>query len=335
MHNPLLSIIIPLYNKEDYVGRCVSSILDQDFTDMELIIVDDGSTDESANIIKRQFKDKRINLIQGENRGVSEARNRGIDEAKGDYVMFIDADDYISQGYIKNIAKEIKEHEADIYVWGITKDAADGKQKKKVLGMSGMFQQKEFIHQMVAEQYYRNMGIMGYISNKTLRRSFINGYNIRFDKNIKLMEDYNFFLDCYANINSACCFDECGYHYVDHPQPQNGKNKTVDYISLIDTHRKCLSIIEQTTENEEDRKMVIHAIGQLSLAMFLEMHPTTMANTRHHLDAMRQRPECHLGIESLNTNKRILQHMLLNDNKIGVLLYLKCWQTYLKARTHK
>ena len=85
----LLSIVMPVYNKAEYVSRCLHSILDQDYTDYELIIVNDGSTDSSADII-RTFTDTRIKLLTTTNQGVSAARNRGMAEAKGEYLMFID-----------------------------------------------------------------------------------------------------------------------------------------------------------------------------------------------------------------------------------------------------
>lgn len=94
-HSIHLSIIMPVYNKADYVARCLHSILDQDYTDYELVIVNDGSTDSSADIIKT-FIDPRIRLFTTINQGVSAARNRGMAEARGEYLMFVDADDYIS-----------------------------------------------------------------------------------------------------------------------------------------------------------------------------------------------------------------------------------------------
>ena len=97
-----LSIIIPVYNKAEYVDRCLHSILEQDYTNFELIIIDDGSTDESANIIK-QFTDSRIIFISTANKGVSAARNRGMTEAKGQYLLFVDSDDYISPHYLSHI----------------------------------------------------------------------------------------------------------------------------------------------------------------------------------------------------------------------------------------
>ena len=96
MKNPEISIIIPVYNAEKYLGRCIESVLSQTYRDFELILVDDGSSDSSGQICDAYAnKDARIHVIHKENGGVSSARNRGIKEALGEYIMFIDSDDSI------------------------------------------------------------------------------------------------------------------------------------------------------------------------------------------------------------------------------------------------
>ncbi len=100
MQKPLFSIIIPMFNVRDYIGRCIESIEKQVFLSWELIIVDDGSSDDSLSICKKYaFNDERIRVFTQNNMGVSSARNKGLEEAKGDYVAFIDGDDYWEDKY--------------------------------------------------------------------------------------------------------------------------------------------------------------------------------------------------------------------------------------------
>lgn len=99
----MFSVIIPLYNKEKYIERCLQSVINQSYKDFEIIVVDDGSTNESASIIKKQFPDKNVNLIQQPNQGVSAARNKGIDFAKQPYIAFLDADDYWHLKYLESM----------------------------------------------------------------------------------------------------------------------------------------------------------------------------------------------------------------------------------------
>lgn len=102
----MISIIIPLYNKENSIANTIQSILDQTFQDFEIVVVDDGSTDDSVTIVER-YADNRIRIIQKENGGVSSARNRGIEEANYEYIAFLDADDYWEPTYLKELVKLI------------------------------------------------------------------------------------------------------------------------------------------------------------------------------------------------------------------------------------
>ena len=96
MNHPMISVIIPVYNVEKYIVRCVDSILSQSYTNFELIIVDDESPDHSISLIKNKFQDERIKILHKKNGGLSDARNFGLDHSKGDYVWFVDSDDYIN-----------------------------------------------------------------------------------------------------------------------------------------------------------------------------------------------------------------------------------------------
>lgn len=111
----MVSIVVPVYGVEKYIKKCIESILVQDDTDFELILVDDGSKDKSVEIIEETLKDKNINwkLIHKENGGLSSARNAGLKEAKGEYVFFVDSDDAISRDYVSTFKKLTKENDVD------------------------------------------------------------------------------------------------------------------------------------------------------------------------------------------------------------------------------
>lgn len=118
--NKLISIIMPVYNAEKYLNRSIESIMNQTYNNMEIILVNDGSTDNSLEICTNyQKKDNRIKLINQENKGVSIARNRGIDEATGHYIMFIDSDDYIEKNMIEDMEAKITEDDIDLVISGI------------------------------------------------------------------------------------------------------------------------------------------------------------------------------------------------------------------------
>ncbi len=117
---PEISIIIPIYNSEKYIEQCINSILNQTFKNFELILINDGSTDNSRVICERyENKDKRIKLFNIGNRGVSSARNLGIENSRGKYIMFCDSDDYVKNTWCEELYKLIKDNNNSYIVCGV------------------------------------------------------------------------------------------------------------------------------------------------------------------------------------------------------------------------
>ena len=113
----LVSVIVPVYNVESYVAKCIESIVNQTFKDLDIILVDDGSRDSSGSICDRfAEKDKRIRVVHKENGGLSSARNAGLDIAIGDYIVFVDSDDYINQKMVETLYSAIIENNADLSI---------------------------------------------------------------------------------------------------------------------------------------------------------------------------------------------------------------------------
>ena len=114
---PKVSIIVPVYKAEAYLHRCVDSILAQTFTDFELLLIDDGSPDRSGEICDEYAqKDSRIRVIHKENGGVSSARQRGLDEAVGEYTIHVDSDDWVEPNMLEELYKKAKQDDADIVI---------------------------------------------------------------------------------------------------------------------------------------------------------------------------------------------------------------------------
>ena len=119
---PLISIVIPVYNVEKYLERCLESVISQTYSNLEIILVNDGSTDMSGEICNTyQKKDMRIKTIHKKNGGLSEARNTGIDIAKGEYISFIDSDDWVTTSYIEELYNLVKKYECDVAICSIKK----------------------------------------------------------------------------------------------------------------------------------------------------------------------------------------------------------------------
>ena len=128
--NPLVSIIIPVYNVELYVKESIESVLKQTYKNIEIIIVDDGSTDNSLKVCKEVLDtDKRIKVIHQENQGVVKARNKGIELANGDYIMFVDSDDWIDANMVEELVKNMVD--VDIVTSGMYHEIEKGKVVEK------------------------------------------------------------------------------------------------------------------------------------------------------------------------------------------------------------
>ena len=106
----MISVIVPVYNAEKYLHRCINSILAQTFVDIELLLIDDGSTDSSSVICdKYAKKDQRVRVFHKENGGVSSARNLGLDNAQGEWIAFVDGDDWVKETYLSNLLSHVRE----------------------------------------------------------------------------------------------------------------------------------------------------------------------------------------------------------------------------------
>lgn len=112
-----ISILVPIYNAEEYIEKCLESIINQTYKNIEIVLVEDGSTDNSMQIIKKYEKqDNRIKIISIKNNGVADARNKAIENATGEYLTFVDSDDYIEKDYVETLYTNLKKYEADIAV---------------------------------------------------------------------------------------------------------------------------------------------------------------------------------------------------------------------------
>ena len=114
MKNIKISVIIPVYNVEKYIIECIESIINQTFKDIEIIVVNDGSKDNSIKIVEEYLSDKRLKIINKENRGLSSARNKGMKIARGEYIYFIDSDDFINEDVLEVLYKNLESERFDI-----------------------------------------------------------------------------------------------------------------------------------------------------------------------------------------------------------------------------
>lgn len=219
----LLSVIVPVFNVERFVGVCLDSILAQDFSDFELIIVDDGSTDNSGKICDDYaLRDERIRVIHKKNGGLDTARRTGIENASGDYVTFVDSDDMIESDMYSYMMNFVDTYSADIVICGIRKSFDDGSELlEKPAVMSGFFDKdamKEKIYpRMLADFDFYRFGIYPAMWNKIYNRKILADIYDNLDMGIAMGEDAAVFYPAMLKAQSVYIIDDkFFYHYRIH-----------------------------------------------------------------------------------------------------------------------
>ena len=202
----MISIVVPIYNKEKYLKKCIESILTQTYKDIELILVDDGSKDDSLKICKEYEADERVKIISKENGGVSTARNVGIEYAAGDKIVFIDADDYVDKDYINNLAK----YDDDLVVCGYLSDSNNNISKEE--GYNELLVSKTEIDKNILNKKYTKLLVTPYL--KLFRKRIINDNQIVFNEKMSFGEDACFVFNYISNCESVRFIDYCGYYNV-------------------------------------------------------------------------------------------------------------------------
>jgi len=201
-----LSVIIPVYNVEKYLPKCLDSVICQNFDDMEIICINDGSTDNSLEILQNYAqKDTRIVVIDKQNEGVSTARNLGLERAKGDYIMFVDSDDYLEPEACITAYSEITKSNADIGVFSNFEFNGENRiALKKTNLLKSYAQNSENI------DYSR---LQLFIWDKIYKKSFLNDNKIKFPAGIKNAEDVIFNWTCFFKNPKYCFIDKNLYNY--------------------------------------------------------------------------------------------------------------------------
>lgn len=201
-----VSVIIPIYNSEIYLERCLDSVLAQSLTDWECVCVDDGSTDSSRLVLEKySVNDARFKVIEQKNSGSSMARNSALDNASGDYIVFLDSDDYIDSDYLDVLFTKIKRENADICFCGYR--SSEGKK---------IIKQHDYPLDKQSKDYYLShlfSGTGGTVCSKIYSKEFLRVNNIMFNSNFSLCEDQLFALEAICNAKKISSVDYYGYYY--------------------------------------------------------------------------------------------------------------------------
>ncbi len=209
---PMVSIIVPIYNAEQYLRRCVDSILNQEYTDYELLLVNDGSTDASGDICEEYGdQDPRVIVIQKENTGVSDSRNRALDRARGKYLQFLDSDDWITPDATRLFVRAAEEYGCDMVISDFYRVVGERLSPKGDIEEEGVLTREEFAAHMMenpADFYY------GVLWNKLYRRDIVEEHKLRMDTDISWCEDFMFNLEYIRYAKVFYALHAPIYYYV-------------------------------------------------------------------------------------------------------------------------
>lgn len=290
-HTPLVSIILPVYNAKKHIARCIESIRAQTFTDFELILINDGSSDNVSLPVCRMYADvdPRILLVDKDNRGVSNTRNVGIELAAGKYLQFVDSDDYLDPGYTRHLVDCAETHAADLviahYHMVIPRGGASALREKGIqwtekaapafaqrmraadeqppeIRTCGFLPEGEMdtrtfaLHLMdkPASFYY------GVMWNKLYRRDIILDHGIRCDTDLSWSEDFLFNLGYIRWAERFYATEQAGYYYVQNPQSLV-HTKSLDLPDMLSSKMMLFRYYKDLYESlglYEQNKLMIH-----------------------------------------------------------------------------
>ena len=269
-----VSLIIPIYNAERYLEKCIQSACRQTYSNLEIICVDDGSTDASGKMADAfKQKDSRVKVIHQENQGESAARNCGLKMASGDYVGFLDCDDWIEEDMYEKLVEKIESTDADIAIsgWYMEKENESIliENEKKV--DKSIFSRNELLNYLYERDSYREFA---YMWNKLYKREILideYGQLLLFDTNLRLGGDVLYLGSIALNVGKAVYMNKAFYHYlqrVDSGSHSKKLNQRKDwlqaYLMLIDLYKR--KGIEQRVLDLLKRFLVYHSANTAQMA---------------------------------------------------------------------
>lgn len=243
----IISVIIPVYNAGKHIERCIKSIISQTFDEFELILVNDGSTDDSLTVCRRYAdKDSRVIVIDKPNGGASSARNAGIDRSKGDYICFVDADDYVSQNYLGDLYQDMcRENGIDLVMHGMIQVKGD---HQAVISFS-----RSKTYNLDDGSFFKEINLFKFCGPycKLFKRDILSEYHIRFNERIICAEDFEFLAKYLSRCHQVRASNIQNYFYVSHEGSVSTRIYSFDQeYSAITNLFGALSLLNKRFRNQ-------------------------------------------------------------------------------------
>ena len=254
-----VSVIVPVYNAEKTIRRCIESILNQEYTDLELILADDGSKDASGELCDEYAaKDRRVRVLHKENTGVSDTRNQAIAMATGTYLQFLDSDDWITPDATKLLVRSAEEHSCDLVISDFYRVVGTRVSHKGDIEEDEVLSREEYAAHMMenpADFYY------GVLWNKLYRREIVERWNLRMDPEISWCEDFMFNLEYIRHAERFFALQVPIYYYVKTKGSLANQNLTISNtirmkLSVFEYYNRFYKTVLDEEEYEKSRLKV-------------------------------------------------------------------------------
>lgn len=247
MDKPRVSVIIPVYNGEKMIEACIRSVFAQKMTDMEIIAVDDGSRDRTGVLLDRlAAEDRRLKVIHQENAGAAAARNRGLEESRGEYIRFVDADDRLLENGIQPMVEVMEKENCQLVIGAYIQLLCGKRQQKNLYGPDAAVQAEDALRHMNPRS---NSFYYGVLWNKLFRGDIIRQKKIRFRKELKLAEDFTFVCHYMCYVERVYYLSEAVYEYY-----RNGSGLTMQH---------CMDCVKHPLANCKLKKFLYDQLKHL------------------------------------------------------------------------
>ena len=255
--NSLISVVVPIYMIDRYVGICIESLLNQTYRNLEIVLVDDGSKDRCPEICDLYaLKDSRIKVIHKENGGLVSARKAGVIAATGKYIGFVDGDDWVGAGFYQSLYNAISQNDCDVAIAGFCRDLFDKSQSIYNTIPSSYYEGealKQVFKEMISYGDFYRHGVSTYHWNKLFKREVVLKHQLEIGDDVSIGEDavvvYATLLDC----KRICITDNCAYHY--RQREDSMLKSSVDFekeMARVRSLYQNLSVVVGSHPNEYD-----------------------------------------------------------------------------------
>lgn len=265
-----ISVIVPVFNISKYLKRCIDSLLNQTLNNIEIILVDDGSNDNSGEICDyyyNKYPDS-IKVLHTENCGLSAARNRGLEVSTGEYISFVDGDDWIEPEFFETLYELIKLEDYDLSVCGIKYDYNEGADKLKKTKLHNTINQTELFNLMI-----NDINILGYVCNKLFKSELIDG--LKFDEELFSSEDIDFCSKYAQKCKKIIYTSSELYHYRQRIGSMTGEfSYSFRKLSVLRTYERLIPIYESFCPQQKNQiekfilKQCLNILGRMKISKY-------------------------------------------------------------------